>query len=205
MMDGLSPIPYRARCSMFIPYSTDAPIYHWPIATVGLIVANVAAYSSLRSAVIMSLEDWMLSFADGIHPEQWLLSIFMHAGWMHLIGNMIFLWLFGLVVEGKLGWWRFLCLLPGDRHGADGTRAIRDARITRATEPGSLGASGAIFGLMAMAMIWAPMNEIDVLIWCGFSSGHGRHQHRGARGTVTGWEVVMICIFGGRPGAVGCT
>ena len=71
-------------------------------------MANVAAYFVVAVGGNLSPESWMLSFADGMHPEQWLLSIFMHAGWMHLIGNMIFLWVFGLVVEGKLGWWRFI-------------------------------------------------------------------------------------------------
>ena len=53
------------------------------------------------------------SLGDGIHPLQWLTNNFLHAGFFHLAGNMIFLWTFGLVVEGKLGWWAFLLVYLG--------------------------------------------------------------------------------------------
>ena len=53
---------------------------------------------------------------DGIHPLQWLTNIFLHAGFFHLVGNMIFLWTFGFVVEGKLGWLPFTALYLAPRH-----------------------------------------------------------------------------------------
>ena len=57
--------------------------------------------------------DWALVLGDGLHPLQWVTNNFMHSGFFHLAGNMIFLWTFGLVVEGKLGWWRVLARVLG--------------------------------------------------------------------------------------------
>src|SRR6266566_4216395 len=95
---------------VLIPYNTDAPIYHFPFVTVGLIVVNAAVLVACAKADDQVVEGWMLQFGQGLHPLQWISNNFMHAGVMHLIGNMFFLWGFGLVVEGKLGWWRFLLL-----------------------------------------------------------------------------------------------
>ena len=85
-----------------IPYGTNAPIYHWPIATVGLIVINVVVFA-LSIASPESVEPFILAFGDGFHPVQWITSNFLHADIFHLIGNMLFLWAFGIIVEGKLG------------------------------------------------------------------------------------------------------
>ena len=49
----------------------------------------------------------MLEIGNGVHPLQWFSNLFMHGGIMHLLGNMVFLWVFGIIVEGKLGWWAF--------------------------------------------------------------------------------------------------
>jgi membrane associated rhomboid family serine protease len=52
----------------------------------------------------------LLQYGAGLKPWQWMTSIFMHAGIGHLLGNMIFLWAFGLIVEGKIGWLPFTLL-----------------------------------------------------------------------------------------------
>ena len=142
---------------MLLPWGTDAPIYHWPVATGGLILANVAIYVGEVSGVVNG-EDWSLALGNGIHPVQWISHAFLHVGLMHLIGNMIFLWVFGLIVEGKIGALPFLaiysvmCLLDG---------VVTQVVMLHRQPPGFLlGASGAIFGLMAIAMVWAPRNEV---------------------------------------------
>lgn len=185
---------------LFIPYSTDAPVYYWPIATVGLIVANVAAFAIVAAGGELSPEGWMLSFGNGLHPEQWLLSIFMHAGPGHLIGNMIFLWLFGLVVEGKLGWWRFLCCYLAI---GIGQMAIEQVAMLgyQGDIPGAVGASGAIFGLMAMAVMWAPMNEITYFYWVAFYVGTFDISIAMMAGLYAGYELLMICLSGGAVGS----
>src|SRR5437879_9699033 len=100
---------------MIIPWNTDAPIYHFPWATLGLIGVNTAVLGVLIASApdIEWIEPYLLTYGDGLHPVQWVTSAFIHAGIGHLVGNMIFLWAFGLVVEGKLGWWRFLLVYLG--------------------------------------------------------------------------------------------
>ena len=91
---------------MLIPFNTDAPIYYWPWATIALIAINTLAFGT--SIVVVgagdesAIEAYLLQF-DQINPVQWVTTNFLHADLMHLIGNMFFLWGFGLVIEGKLG------------------------------------------------------------------------------------------------------
>src|SRR5687768_12562559 len=93
---------------MFIPYNTDAPVYYLPFATVGLIALNVVIFFGVAVGNLGPFEDWMLTYGAGLHPDEWFRAMFMHGGIGHLFGNMVFLWVFGLVTEGKLGWWKFL-------------------------------------------------------------------------------------------------
>ena len=153
---------------MLIPYGTDAPIYHWPFATVGMIAANVAAFVgmvSLGGAVSEEqfnsiYEGLVLSHGQGLRPWQWITSNFMHAGFMHLLGNMFCLWGFGLVVEGKIGWWRFLAIY----FGIGITQCAAEQTIMLFAEEGaSLGASSIVYGLLAIALIWAPRNEMQCI------------------------------------------
>jgi len=127
----------------FFPYSTDAPIYYWPITTVCIIVANILVF--LFELYDFEQAQWlMLEVGHGLHPVQWLTCHFMHAGFMHLIGNMISLWAFGLVIEGKLGPWKTLLVYLGIGvvHGA----FVQIAMLGH--EPNyCLGASAVIYGL----------------------------------------------------------
>lgn len=95
---------------VLFPINTDAPINYFPAGTITLIVINVVVFILTGLSWRPDLADpWILWFGE-IMPHQWLTAFFMHGSFMHLIGNMIFLWAFGLVVEGKLGWWRFIPL-----------------------------------------------------------------------------------------------
>ena len=90
-------------------YGTDAPIYHYPIVTTVMLVINVCIHF-LVSDGDPRPAPWILSFGDGLHPLQWVTHNFLHIRWLHLIGNMLFLFPFGLIIEGKIGWWRMLIL-----------------------------------------------------------------------------------------------
>jgi membrane associated rhomboid family serine protease len=152
----------------FFPYATDAPIYHRPIATIGLIVANILVFVAVGGGPTERNADLWLVWGNGLHPFQWLSSNFVHGDFFHLAGNMIFLWVFGLVVEGKIGWWRFLACYLGIGMG----QAMFEQILTlplHGVNVRSGGASSAIFGIMAMAAIWAPVNEIT----CGYFAGLG--------------------------------
>lgn len=106
-------------------------------------------------------QPYALWIGDGLHPLQWLTSCFMHIDIFHLIGNMIFLMLFGLVVESRLGNWQFaLYYLALGCVGGFVTQLV----TLGADENIALGASGAIYGVMATAMLWWPRFEI-ICIW----------------------------------------
>ena len=139
---------------MILPLTTDAPIYHWPIATVGTIVANTLIFLF----VLMLPEEpqdvvvsWLVLTFGNFNPITWLTCNYMHADIFHLLGNMIFLWVFGLIVEGKIGWWKFLLIynVTGIVFGL-----VLQILTLPFDEGGALGASAAIFGLMAMVLLW---------------------------------------------------
>ena len=148
---------------MIIPWGTDAPIYHRPFATIALILINVLLLFVVpRDAY----DDYVLVIGDGVHPIQWLTNNFLHSGIIHLVGNMIFLWTFGLIVEGKLGWWRFtiVYLLLGVVDSA-----LMQLLVPSEQEIQMLGSSTIIFGLMGMSLVWAPRNEVTCIIWLRFT------------------------------------
>ena len=144
-----------------IPTATDAPCYHFPFATIGMIALNIfililqfafpeaAAFFILRHAIF--------------NPITWFSSCCMHAGVGHLFGNMVGLALCGLIIEGKVGWWKFIAIYFGIGVSANAFEHIVMFWISNS---GSLGASGVIFGMLAIIMIWAPENKVN-LTYCG--------------------------------------
>jgi len=85
-----------------------------------------------------------------------LSSMFMHGGWAHLVGNLLYLWIFGDNVEHRFGSWRFLLF-----YLASGLAASA-AQI--ATDPDglipNLGASGAISGVLGAYLMLFPRNQV---------------------------------------------
>jgi membrane associated rhomboid family serine protease len=103
---------------------------------------------------------WMLP-NEGSRPVQWLSAAFLHGDLGHLIGNMVFLVLLGLLVEGALGPMLFLTVYL---IAAVGSSVV--SILVNAGEPGgSLGASGAIAGLMgAYCVLWG-LRKVRVFYW----------------------------------------
>jgi membrane associated rhomboid family serine protease len=163
---------------MILPYSTDAPIYHWPFATVAMIILNSLL---LFVSPLAAEAGYALDLGEGLHPLQWLTHNFLHAGIMHLVGNMLFLWVFGIIVEGKIGAIKFLLIyvLLGILHGASIQTICLHVEPTKA-----LGASSIIFGLMSICMIWAPKNDLQCLVFIGF----------GLRGYGDVWDIPIVAF-----------
>jgi membrane associated rhomboid family serine protease len=143
----------------FYPYGTDAPIYHWPFTTVGLIVVNVIVFG-ISLAAPDQVAPFALAFGDGLQPVQWITNIFLHADFFHIFGNMVFLWSFGLIIEGKLGWYKTLAVYLGIGAAESAISQI----IMLGGHGGALGASGAISGFMAMSLVWAPENQLECVL-----------------------------------------
>ena len=87
-------------------------------------------------------------------------SMFMHASWMHIIGNMLYLWIFGDNVEDRLGHFRFLIfyLLCGL------AATFAQTAIDPASNIPTLGASGAIAGVLASYMVLFPRQRVRVFV-----------------------------------------
>ncbi len=146
---------------MLIPYGSNAPIYYRPFATVGLIAVNVGVFLLQWNSKI-DASKWVLLIGDGIHPIQWLTGNFLHAGWLHLLSNMIFLWVFGLIVEGKLGSLRFLGVYLGLGILES---ALEQILFLNTAKSASLGASSILYGLLGISAVWAPKNEVRFLLF----------------------------------------
>ncbi|MGV6805678.1 MAG: rhomboid family intramembrane serine protease [Ruegeria sp.] len=98
--------------------------------------------------------------SDGIALETMVTSMFLHGGWMHLFGNMLFLWIFGDNMEDEMGHLPFLLFYMAAGIGA--------GLIHILTAPGSLvptiGASGAIAGVMGGYLLMFPKARVDILL-----------------------------------------
>ncbi len=149
---------------MIIPWGTDAPIYHRPWATMALMAASITAFVLLDAD---AADEYSLVHGDGLHPVQWITSNFIHANIMHLAGNLIFLWSFALVVEGKVGFFPFLAIYLGLGFVQCGLEQMVTLGFA---EGSSFGSSAIVYGLMAMALVWAPKNELNCLWFFGFRS-----------------------------------
>ena len=136
---------------MLIPYGTDTPLYHWPYATGGLLFLNMVGF------ILFGDESFYLSHGDGIHPLEWITSLFAHADIFHLIGNLMFLALFGIIVEGKTGPVLLVAIYMSTGLLQNG---IEQILLMNAEYGQSLGASAAVFGLMMCAMLYAPKDNL---------------------------------------------
>jgi membrane associated rhomboid family serine protease len=106
-------------------------------------------------------EDWPLTA---------LTSMFMHGGWLHLIGNMLFLWIFGNNVEDALGHVRYLVfyLLGGFAATALQTVVTLAFGTPIEAEIPNLGASGAISAVLGAYLVLLPRAKVTTLIFFFF-------------------------------------
>jgi membrane associated rhomboid family serine protease len=145
----------------------DAPNFSHvrPWVNWALIAANVAIFAGARATHGGEAWDRFL-FERGFLPidpsiADFFSSMFLHADWMHLGGNMLFLWIFGDNVEGRLGHLGYLFA-----YLASGLAAVLLFRILdpAATLP-LVGASGAIFGVQGFYFVAFRGNKVKVLFF----------------------------------------
>lgn len=89
-----------------------------------------------------------------------LTCIFLHGGWMHIIGNLWFLWIFGDNVEDRLGHLGYLLFYLATGVIASLTHLITDPASTVPT----IGASGAIAGVMGAYFVWYPHSRVQAVV-----------------------------------------
>jgi membrane associated rhomboid family serine protease len=147
------------------PIRDTQPSYSKPIVTVFLIVINVLVF--LFEFSLGPYEQNAFIAAYGLTPDRFhfvnvLTSMFLHGGWMHVLGNMWFLWIFGDNIEDILGHGKYLIfyLLCGIAAGLTQTMLSPDSRVPM------VGASGAIAGVMGAYLVLYP--RARVLTWFFF-------------------------------------
>ena len=175
-----------------LPYKDENPTDLTPVITLGIIVLNVLAWLFVQGAgaaepLARSVCQLGLIPGEVLHTvppgtavplgeglrcvltadANWwtvVTSMFMHGGWLHLIGNMWFLWVFGNNIEDSMGHTRFVVfyLLSG----------VAAAATQMLVDPGSripmVGASGAISGVMGAYILLYPRVRVHTLITLGF-------------------------------------
>ncbi len=129
-----------------------------------LIAMNAMAFILEQTLTGRQLQ--ILTMVYGLVPAEFnftslLTSMFLHAGWMHFLGNMLYLWIFGDNVEDRLGHGRFLLF-----YLACGAAAGLGQTLTN---PASLvpmiGASGAIAGVMGAYFLLFPHSRVLTFVW----------------------------------------
>jgi membrane associated rhomboid family serine protease len=91
-------------------------------------------------------------------------SMFMHGGWLHIIGNMWFLYVFGDNVEGALGHGRYLLFYLGGGIAA----SLSHAAVESSSVVPAVGASGAIAAVLGAYLVWFPHARVHSLVFLGF-------------------------------------
>lgn len=174
-----------------LPIRDDNPTFLPPIATIGIIAANVLVWVIVQglgtdpqlSASVCRLGlipgELLNAFPDGARVQlgpgrfcplgdgpAWptlLTSMFLHGGWFHIIGNMWFLWIFGNNVEDAMGHVRFVIfyLLCGL------AAAVLQVTASPSSPVPMVGASGAIGGVMGAYIVLYPRVHVHMLVWLG--------------------------------------
>jgi membrane associated rhomboid family serine protease len=169
---------------MFFPLRDDPPTRRFAAVTAGLIAANVAVW-------IWELRGPGVDFhvvRDGYYPctvsgpchvpappnplpwyEGTFSSMFMHASWLHIAGNMVFLWIFGNNIEDRLGRFRFLLwyLVAGIAAMATQTAVTLAAGSPAEASIPNVGASGAIAAVLGAYLVLYPRARVLTFIFVG--------------------------------------
>ena len=108
----------------------------------------------------------LVVFAHGFRPADPSLSalvtsMFLHGGFMHLAGNMLFLWIYGDNVEHRLGRWRYLAAYLGTGVLATLSHAVLDL----GSAVPMVGASGAVSGVLGFYFVWFPRNRVRIMLF----------------------------------------
>ncbi len=151
------------------PLRDHNPSERTPYVLYALIAANLAAfllqmpYTGSERAMLGFWRDWAMIPVVVTQGGEWhgiFTSMFLHAGLLHLAGNMLFLWIFGDNLEDQLGHLGFLLFYLA--------AGIAAALAHIAADPGSaiptVGASGAIGGVMGGYLLLFPRAKVDIVL-----------------------------------------
>ena len=149
------------------PLKDHHPSGKFPLVNIVLIATNI--YIFFKELTVLDLEAYIATYAlipaniDIASPETltpFITSMFLHAGFLHILSNMWFLWIFGDNVEARFGHLKYLAFYLFCGIAAS---FIQYLFISNATLP-MLGASGAIAGVLGAYLRFFPHAKIDTII-----------------------------------------
>lgn len=139
-----------------------------PYFSYGFIIINVLVFLFQLSLPIDAASGFVFTFgaipSELVQGEDWytiITSMFLHGGWMHLIGNMLFLWVFADNIEATIGNFYFLLFYLFGGIGATLTHTY----MSPYSEVPCVGASGAISAILGAYLIMFPASRIKVLFF----------------------------------------
>ncbi|HJT88089.1 MAG TPA: rhomboid family intramembrane serine protease [Bryobacteraceae bacterium] len=149
------------------PIRDTQPSYSKPAVTIVIIVINILIFLFEFSLDPYSQNAFIGQYGlipDRFHFSNVLTSMFLHGGWLHVLGNMWFLWIFGDNIEDILGHGKYLAfyLLCGI------AAAFTQVLMNPYSRVPMIGASGAIAGVMGAYMIKFPRSRIYTLLFILF-------------------------------------
>jgi len=151
-----------------IPLHDDSRrLTRFPLVTVTIIVANVIVFFLELSGGDAFVNQWSVIPADiaaGRHLVTLMTAMFMHGGWLHIIGNMVFLWAFGPEIEDAMSRPGYLAFYLLSGLAASVAQIVM---MPNSLVP-NLGASGAIAGVMGAFLITYPRDQIRTLVLFGW-------------------------------------
>ena len=136
-----------------------------PLVTYALIVVNVLVFFLELSGGDAFIQRWafvptrFLADPVGDFPTLFT-SMFMHAGWVHLLGNMLYLWIFGDNVEDRFGHGMYTVFYILCGLGA----TFAQLAVSQGSSIPNLGASGAIAGVLGAYIMMFPRSGVNVLV-----------------------------------------
>ncbi len=147
------------------PFKDENPTSRFPILTVALIVINIVIFVGTLLAGIFdsAIEQYGMRPAEvlaGRRLETLLTSMFLHGGILHIVGNMLYLWIFGDNIEDVLGRGKFLLFYLGTGLAASFAHAISDPSSPIPT----IGASGAISGVVGAYAVLYPKAGVHTAV-----------------------------------------
>jgi membrane associated rhomboid family serine protease len=146
-----------------IPLRDVIPSRTTPYVTIAIIVANALAWFyelSLPSEVLPRFLNVYGVVPAHFHTSTILTSMFLHGSWLHVIGNMWYLWIFGDNIEDRLGHGRYVLFYVLCGAGA----AIGHVASQPASLLPTIGASGAIAGVLGAYFVLYPRSRVLTLI-----------------------------------------
>ena len=146
-----------------IPLRSSERVYSRPVVIGSLIAVNVLIYfyQSTLSAYRFDrfVTEWGI-VPDDLRVISLFTSMFLHGSWLHVLGNMLFLWVFGRNLEDLIGGARFLVFYVACGLAAGLVQVLANPSAPTPT----VGASGAIAGVMGAYLIKFPRSQIDTLV-----------------------------------------